>query len=201
MKKYFIIHDYSENMKARFASYNLKGKADIWWEELKNVRAITEEELTQEEFEKLFREKYLSEHYYDNKAKAFYELKMGKLTNDNYVTKFFELLRYVPYLKDEKSKINIFINMLPMEFRDKIELLKPQTLKDDIKKVEHCYEQEKRRPGIKNNWQAKINVGCNKNWTKKKLDKKEVKHPDQTRQFQQRPNVVVYKNVQQPTST
>jgi len=38
---------------------------------------IVEKELIWDEFEKLFREKYMSEHYYDSKAKEFYELKMG----------------------------------------------------------------------------------------------------------------------------
>lgn len=56
MKIFFRIHDYSENMKARFFPYNLKGRTDIWWEDLKNVRDITEKELTWEEFENLFRE-------------------------------------------------------------------------------------------------------------------------------------------------
>lgn len=34
-------------------------------------------ELTWNESDRLFRDKYLLEIYYDNKAKAFYELKMG----------------------------------------------------------------------------------------------------------------------------
>jgi len=61
MKKLFRIHDYSENMKARVTSYILKGKVDKWWEDLKNTRVITKKDLTREEFENLFREKYLYE--------------------------------------------------------------------------------------------------------------------------------------------
>lgn len=45
MKKFFEIHDYSENMKDGVASYNIKVKADIWWEGLKNVRSISKKEL------------------------------------------------------------------------------------------------------------------------------------------------------------
>jgi hypothetical protein len=29
-KKYFKVHDYSENLKARIAIFNLNGKASIW---------------------------------------------------------------------------------------------------------------------------------------------------------------------------
>jgi len=46
MKKIFKIHDYSNNMKANIATYRLKGKVNIWWEDLKNVRGITEEGLS-----------------------------------------------------------------------------------------------------------------------------------------------------------
>ena len=35
MKKYFQIYNYSNQLKARMAIYNLTGKADIWWQDLK----------------------------------------------------------------------------------------------------------------------------------------------------------------------
>ena len=41
---------------------------------MKNVKGIREEELVWDEFERLFKKKYLSERYYDDKAKEFYEL-------------------------------------------------------------------------------------------------------------------------------
>lgn len=30
---------------------------------------------------------------------------MGSMTNDEYTSRFLELLRYVPYLKEEKTKL------------------------------------------------------------------------------------------------
>lgn len=63
---------------------------------MKNVRNIDEEGLTWNEFELLFKKLYLSERYFDHRAKEFYELKMGSMTNDEYTSKFLELLRYVP---------------------------------------------------------------------------------------------------------
>jgi hypothetical protein len=38
LKKYFRVHDYSENLKAQIAIFNLNGKASIWWEDLRNVK-------------------------------------------------------------------------------------------------------------------------------------------------------------------
>jgi hypothetical protein len=69
------------------------------------VKGIHEKELSWKQFEKYFKKKYLSERYYDEKTKEFYELKLGQLTMDEYVNKFLEMIRYVPYIKDEKTKI------------------------------------------------------------------------------------------------
>jgi hypothetical protein len=42
IKKYFHIYNYSSNMKVRMAIYNLKGKASIWWQDLKLVKGLKE---------------------------------------------------------------------------------------------------------------------------------------------------------------
>jgi len=72
MRKFFRLHEYSENMKARVATFSLKGKLDIWWEDVKNARCIHEEYLSWSEFEWLFKKKYLSERYFDDRAKEIY---------------------------------------------------------------------------------------------------------------------------------
>jgi len=51
------------------------------------------------------REEYISEVYYDKKANHFYELKLRKMIDEEYTTTFLELLRYMPYIKDENTKI------------------------------------------------------------------------------------------------
>jgi len=35
MNKLFELHEYTDNMKARVAIFSLKGKVDIWWEDVK----------------------------------------------------------------------------------------------------------------------------------------------------------------------
>ena len=45
IKKYFQVHDYSGNMKARVAIFNLNGRASIWWEHFKQVKKISERKL------------------------------------------------------------------------------------------------------------------------------------------------------------
>jgi hypothetical protein len=69
------------------------------------VKGVHEKEFSWKQFNKYFTKKYLSEKYMDGNNKDFYELGMGQLTIDEYVNKFLELLRYVPYIKDEKVKV------------------------------------------------------------------------------------------------
>ena len=123
----------------RVATFNLNGKASIWWEDLKNMKGVREEDLSWKRFEKYFRKKYLSERYFDEKAKEFYELKLGQLTME-YVNKFHDLLRYVPYIKAEKAKAQRFISGLPKEYRNRIEFDELKTLEDTIQKATYCHE-------------------------------------------------------------
>ena len=63
IKKYFQVHDYSGNMKARVSIFNLNGRASIWWEHFKQVKKISERRLKWKQFNKYFKKKYPSDRY------------------------------------------------------------------------------------------------------------------------------------------
>ena len=46
------------------AIYNLTGKADIWWQDLKSVKGIREKNINWSTFKKYFKKKFVSEQYY-----------------------------------------------------------------------------------------------------------------------------------------
>jgi len=87
----------------------------------------------------------LSERYYDEKAKEFYELWMGSMIDEKYTSRFLDLLGYVPYLKEEKAKVKRFISELLVAYKDQIEFNEPRSLEEAIPKLKHCYEQSKRK--------------------------------------------------------
>jgi hypothetical protein len=60
IKKYLQIYNYSSNMKVRMAIYNLKGKASIWWQDLKLAKGLKQEQMEWSYFSKYFKKKYLS---------------------------------------------------------------------------------------------------------------------------------------------
>ena len=91
----------------------MKGKESIWWGHLKQENNLDEKRISWRQFKVYFKHKYLSEHYYERKMKGFFELKLGSMTMDEYEKIFFELLKYVDFIKDEKVKIQSFLSGLP----------------------------------------------------------------------------------------
>ena len=72
MKNYFQVQDYSPNMKEMVANFNLNGRASIWWEHHRQVKKINERKITWKQFKNYFKQKYLSDRYYDDKIKEFH---------------------------------------------------------------------------------------------------------------------------------
>ena len=105
MKKYFQIYNYSDRLKARMAIYNLTEKADIWWQDIKRVKNLKEKYLTLRVFKKYFKRRFLFEQYYEERAKEFYDLKLGSMSMKELSSNFLSLLRYIPYIIDEKPNI------------------------------------------------------------------------------------------------
>ena len=68
---------------------------------------------------------------------------------------FVSLLRDVPYIINEKTKIHRFLSCLPLNFKDKIEYDNPKTLEEVMRKDKFCYEQiRNKREGVPN-WKVK----------------------------------------------
>jgi hypothetical protein len=68
----------------------------------------------------------------------------------------------VPYIKDEKVKMQRFISGLPQSFRDIIEFDEPKTLEDTIQKARYCYEQFKNKTKPHEDWKKKSSSGFKK---------------------------------------
>ena len=83
--------------------YQLKGKASMWWDQFVQVQHIREKEVTWKELKRYFEKKYLTKRYHDRNME-FFELKLGSMTIDEYERSFLELLKYVPFIKDEAIK-------------------------------------------------------------------------------------------------
>ena len=70
--------------------------------------------------------------------------------------KFLSLLKYVPYLVDEKPKVQWFLSCLPYHIKDNVEYDNPKTLEEAMRKANFCYEQNWNKESMAN-WKAKKN--------------------------------------------
>jgi len=77
---------------------------------------------------------------------------MGSMTNEEYTTKFLELLSYVSYIKDEKAKFYRFFSGLSLAFRDWIEYDEPCLLEEVIGKLNHFYDHSKHKNESQQGW-------------------------------------------------
>eukprot|EP00253_Pinus_taeda_P025982 PITA_25982 len=145
MKKYFQLYEYDHDLKARLAIFQLQGKATLWWEEVKIVKGVTEQTITWDNFQRYFKERYLTERFYDEKAREFHDLGLGQQTMDEFITHFNSLLHYVPYIREEKAKVQRFVSNLPPYMRETIEFDNPKSIDEVIRKARIYYQQSKQK--------------------------------------------------------
>ena len=72
----------------------------------------------------------MSEQYYEERAKQFYDVRLGTISTKELNSKILSLLRYVPYIVDEKPKVQRFLSCLPFHIKDTIEYDNPKTLEE-----------------------------------------------------------------------
>ena len=77
MGKYFRVHNYSSEMKAHQAIYNLNGKSTKWCRDLKNTEKDEVKEIIWSVFWRIFLENYMTEIFFNERVKEFHELRMG----------------------------------------------------------------------------------------------------------------------------
>ena len=77
------------------------------------------------------------------------------MTMDDLINKFLELLRFVPYIREDKVKIQRFLSYLPRSYKDRIEFDNPKTLRIFFRKAWMRYDQYKQRSEIPKAWKDK----------------------------------------------
>eukprot|EP00253_Pinus_taeda_P035478 PITA_35478 len=160
MNKYFQLYEYDHNLKAMLAIFELQGKVTLWWEEFKMVKGVSGHTITWEKLHKYFKERYLTKHFYDEKARELHDLRLGQQTMDEFIICFTSLLHHVPYIQEEKAKVQRFVSSLPLIMRERIDFDNPRTMDDAIRNVRISYHQRKQKGEI-----------LGKRWVDKKSNK------------------------------
>jgi hypothetical protein len=88
--------------------------------------------------------------------KEFFELKLGSMTIDDYGRRFLELLKYVPFIKDEQVKIHKYLSGMLSFISDIIQYDDPKTLEETIRRAKCLYDQQKGRLTFQKAWEDKM---------------------------------------------
>lgn len=72
----------------------------------------------------------------------------------------------MPCLKDDKKKVQRFIDGFPLAFKDQIEYDEPQSFEEVIGKLKHCYQNSKHKSRPKQDWKG--NEKAKGKWAKKR---------------------------------
>jgi len=67
-------------------------------------------------------------------VKEFYDLRIGKLSTNELINKFTSLLWYVPYIREQKALLKLFINNFARFMKERLEFDNPKTMDKDIQK-------------------------------------------------------------------
>lgn len=69
INQYFQAYDYPRNLKAKLATYQLQSKYSLWWEDFWTLHNFEDNKINFKESQIIFKEKYLTKIYYDEKEK------------------------------------------------------------------------------------------------------------------------------------
>ncbi|KAI3473589.1 hypothetical protein Pfo_031464, partial [Paulownia fortunei] len=134
------------------AIFLLKKDTRTWWERAK--LAVNMEELTWERFKIIFYDTYFTRDARSLKVKEFLELKQGGMSICDYVRKFEQGCKYVPYIaRDNNEKMDHFLRGFNPEIRRDVrmfsvtefrELVDKALMADlDEKEIEKFHQQKK----------------------------------------------------------
>ena len=117
IEKSLLIAQCSEREKVLFASYQLKGAASIWWDNLLATHPAGHVP-TWNEFTESFREAHIPEGVMMIKQQEFLALKQGRKTVTEYLYEFNFLARYAPNdVSTDLRRRNRFLNGLSEELQ------------------------------------------------------------------------------------
>lgn len=69
---------------------------------------------------------------------------------DEFIAKFTSLLCYIPYIGEEKEKVQRFLSSLPSHMKERIDFDNPKKMDETIRKARICYQQMRQKgDGIK----------------------------------------------------
>jgi hypothetical protein len=118
MERELNIVQCNEQEKVLYASGQLQGAAQTWWESYQAARPNNAPPVTWNEFVTSFRARHIPAGVVAQKQEEFRTLRMGSMTMSEYHDKFEQLARYAPNeVREDADKQRLFLNGIYYELR------------------------------------------------------------------------------------
>ncbi|XP_075515721.1 uncharacterized protein LOC142550531 [Primulina tabacum] len=109
----FNLLEYSQDIKLKLAIYQLKDRAQLWWEATEEAMKDSGEIITWDAFCAHFTQEYAPPSYYAAKEEEFNQLVQGNKSVVEYASQFSALLPYVPHVaRNDQAKLSRFLHGL-----------------------------------------------------------------------------------------
>ncbi|XP_073294750.1 uncharacterized protein [Primulina huaijiensis] len=109
----FNLLEYSQNVRLKLEIYQLKDRAQLWWEAAEEALKASGEIITWDIFRAQFTQEFAPPSYYYAKEEEFNQLVQGNKTVVEYASQFSALLSYVPHVaRNDQSKLSRFLHGL-----------------------------------------------------------------------------------------
>ncbi|XP_073280515.1 uncharacterized protein [Primulina huaijiensis] len=109
----FNLLEYSQDIRLKLAIYQLKDRAQLWWEAIEEAMKESGDIITWDAFRAHFTQEYAPPSYYAAKEKEFNQLVQGNKSVVEYASQFSALLPYVPHVaRNDQAKLSRFLHGL-----------------------------------------------------------------------------------------
>ncbi len=118
VEKQLNIAQCNDQEKVLYASGQLQGAAQTWWESYQSARPNNAPPITWHEFARDFKARHIPAGAVELKQEEFRSLKMGQMTVSEYHDKFAQLSRYAPNdVRDDADKQRLFLKGVYYDLR------------------------------------------------------------------------------------
>ncbi|XP_073279560.1 uncharacterized protein [Primulina huaijiensis] len=109
----FNLLEYSQDIRLKLAIYQLKDRAQLWWEATEEAMKDSGDIITWDAFRAHFSQEYAPPSYYAAKEEEFNQLVQGNKSVVEYTSQFSALLPYVPHVaRNDQAKLSRFLHGL-----------------------------------------------------------------------------------------
>ncbi|XP_073132019.1 uncharacterized protein [Henckelia pumila] len=130
--------EYQDEIRLKLVPFQLKERAQLWWETTAKTLFDSDEKITWEVFRTQFVQEYAPPSYYSAEDDEFNMLVLGNKSVFEYASQFSALLPYVPYVaKSDRSKFSHFIKGLTRMIHTLVTTGTPSTYMKAVEKAKN----------------------------------------------------------------